>query len=319
VPPELSIVVPTRDRAAMLSELLASLRAQTLHSSEFEVVVVDNGSLDGPPDFLQREEGPAVRLLTRSRGEGPAAARNDGWRAARAPLVAFTDDDCVVDPGWAGALLEAARAHPGAVVQGATSPRPDQLHLLGPFSRTQEVREGDPWYQTCNILYPRALLERLGGFDTEGYPELGGEDTDLAWRAIESGTKTAFAPDARAFHAVRLLGPIGTLRHAASWTQAVRVFTDHPGLRRAHAVHKVFWKLSHYLLVRSLVALLLAARRPALLAPALWLSLPYARLLLERTRAEGGGPLAAPYFVLLDLVETAAAVRGAVRYRSLVL
>jgi GT2 family glycosyltransferase len=212
-----------------------------------------------------------------------------------------------------------ARAHPGAVVQGATSPRSDELHLLGPFARTVEVHEAGPWYQTCNILYPRALLERLGGFDAEAYPKFGGEDTDLAWRAIEAGAQTVFASNARVFHAVRVLGPIGTLRHAARWTQAMRVFADHPGLRRAHTVHGVFWKLSHYLLLRSLAALLLAARRRTLLLPALWLSVPYARLLAERARAEGSGPLAGPYLVLLDLVETAAAARGSVRYRSLVL
>ena len=315
--PDLSIVVPTRDRPQLLSELLASLRRQTLDPSRFEVVVVDNGSLE--PPRVDEGEGPSVRLISRARGEGPAAARNDGWRAARAALVAFTDDDCVVDPGWAAALLDAARTHPGALVQGPTSPRPDQLDLLGPFSRTQETREGDRWYQTCNILYPRELLERLGGFDTEAYPELGGEDTDLAWRAIESGAVAFFEPAARAFHAVRVLGPVGRLRHAASWSQAVRAFADHPGLRRAHATHGVFWKLSHYLLLRSLAALLLAARRPLLLIPALWLARPYVRLLVERARAEGGRPLAAPYLALVDLVETAAALRGAVRYRTLVL
>jgi glycosyltransferase involved in cell wall biosynthesis len=316
--PELSIVVPTRDRAALLSELLDSLQAQTLDASRVEVIVVDDGSLDGPPRAVEREL-PAVRLLARVGGANRSAARNDGWRAARPPLVAFTDDDCVADPGWAAALLEAARRKPGALVQGATSPRPDQLHLLGPFSRTQEVREGDPWYQTCNVLYPRELLERLGGFDAEAYPGFGGEDTDLAWRAIESGAPTAFEPAARIFHAVRVLGPVGTLRHAASWTQAVRAFADHPGLRRAHATHGVFWKLSHYLLLRSLALLVLAARRPAFLVPAIWLSLPYVRLLRERARAQRGGPLLAPFLVLVDLVETAAVARGAARYRTLML
>lgn len=317
--PELSIVVPTRDRAQMLLALLDSLRAQTLDASAFEVIVVDDGSLDGPPRAIERQEGPVVRLVARPRGGGRATARNDGWRAAHAELVAFTDDDCIADPGWAEALLGAARRHPGALVQGATSPRPDQLHLLGPFSRTQEVREGDPWFQTCNVIYPRDLLERLGGFDAEAYPGFGGEDTDLAWRAIESGAPTAFEPGARIFHAVRMLGPAATLRHAASWTQAMKVFADHPELRRAQATHGVFWKPSHYLLLRSIAALALAARRRTLLIPALWLALPYARLLRDRARADGGSPAVMPYLVLVDLVETAAAARGAARYRTLIL
>jgi len=318
-PLETSVVVATHDRAERLSALLASLRTQTVAPSRFEVIVVDDGSTDATSALLEREDtraGLDLRAIRRPRAGGPAAARNDGWRSARAPLVAFTDDDCVADPGWLAALVAAARSHPGAVVQGRTEPNPAELDRWGPFSRSLAARRLGPWYQTCNIVYPRELLERLDGFDASAYSGPGGEDTDLAWRAIEYGRETVYADDARVLHAVSRLGPLGKLRVAWRWTESMRVFARHPALRRTELKRRIFWKGSHYLLLRALVAALLPRR---LWLVRRWLGLPYLWHLVDRGRQEGGGLLASPYFALHDLVELVAVVRGAVRYRVLVL
>ena len=69
----------------------------------------------------------------------------------------------------------------------------------------------DPAFQTCNIFYPRAILERVGGFDIEAFGRVhGGEDSDLAWRAIKSGAAAVFADGALVHHAVNELGPAGS-------------------------------------------------------------------------------------------------------------
>ena len=305
-------MVATRDRDARLGELLASLRAQTLPPDRFEVVVVDDGSVDGTAALLAAR--PDVRVVPRDVGRGPAAARNDGWRVTRAPLVAFTDDDCVAAPGWLAALVAASAGAPGAVVQGRTAPREDERDRLGPFSRSLWV-EGGPYYQTCNIAYPRSLLERLGGFDAGAFPFVG-EDTDLAWRAIEAGASIAYAPEAVVNHAVVVLGPVGALRFAFRWSDSIRLFARHPALRGPHLTKRVFWKGSHYLLARALLTLLLPRRLWPLAA---WLWLPYALHVVERGRVEGGGLALAPWFALHDLVEMAAVARGALRYRVPVL
>ena len=315
----MSVVVATHNRAERLDALLVSLEAQTLSTDTFEVTVVDDGSTDATAAVLERaaaRNGLDLRSIPRPRAGGPAAARNDGWRAARAPLVSFTDDDCVAEPGWLAELLATARAHPGAVVQGRTDPNPAELDRWGPFSRSLTVRRLGPWYQTCNILYPRELLERLDGFDASAYSGPGGEDTDLAWRALELGRETVYADDARVLHAVSRLGPLGKLRVAWRWTESMRVFARHPALRRAELKRRIFWKGSHYLLLRALVAALLPRR---LWLVRRWLGLPYLWHLVDRGRQEGGGLLASPYFALHDLVELVAVVRGAVRYRVLVL
>lgn len=317
--PRVSVVVATRDRPGRLRRLLDSLREQTVE--DFEVIVVDDGSVRGTPELVRREvEGESepplpLRAVRREAAGGPSAARNDGWPLARAPLVAFVDDDCVATPGWLEALLAVASGAPGAVVQGRVLPDPREAKRLGPYSRSLWVEEPGPYYQTANILYPRELLERLGGFDAEAFPFVG-EDTDLAWRAKAAGAPFGWAPDALVHHAVKPLGFAGALRMAARWTPSIRLFARHRALRAEHLTYGIFWKGSHYLLVRALLALLVR-RRLRLLA--LWLGVPYVRHLLKRGEAEGGGVRAAPFYALYDLVELLAVARGAVRYRTPVL
>src|SRR5262245_2817868 len=98
-----SVVVPTYRRPALLRRCLDALDAQDLERQDYAVVIADN--VDAPDtrhcvaDWARRA-GTTVRYLAAAHGRGPAAARNAGWRAARGPIIAFTDDDCVPDPSW---------------------------------------------------------------------------------------------------------------------------------------------------------------------------------------------------------------------------
>jgi GT2 family glycosyltransferase len=314
--PQISVVVPTRDRPEELSRLFEGLRSQALATDRFEVIVVDDGSSASATQHVLAEESRRGELqLSSVRNEtalGQARARNQGWREARAPLVAFTDDDCVPDPAWLNALLRASEAAPAAIVQGPTEPDPLGSRRRGPFNRTVKVESLGPQYQTCNILYPRALLERLEGFDERVGQPVAGEDTELAWRAFEAGAQAAFAPDALVFHAVHELGFAGALREAARWSEAARVFALHPEARQMLS-RGVFWNGWHYCLVRSAVAL--ALPRPVRRV----LLTHHAMQLAERAREAGAGPWVAPLLLACDVVETVALARGAVRYRTLVL
>lgn len=315
--PAVSVVVSTRDRAQRLAALLTALRSQTLDPSRFEVVVVDNGSADGTANMVRREAASspfALRVIQRVRGMGPAPARNEGWRAARASLIAFTDDDCEPAAEWLKEGIRAAALSPGAVIQGRTEPRPAERDGAGPFSRTVRVTELGPHFQTCNIFYPRAVLEELGGFD-ERFRQPAGEDTDLAWRAIERGIAAEFAPGALVHHAVEDLGPLGHLRVAARWSDLMYVLRAHPGYRARTRWRRVFWKRSHALLAAALLGAALSRR----FRPAIVLALPYAIELAERCAAAGASPAYASYFALHDLVEMGAAIRGGIRHRVLVL
>lgn len=314
--PEVSVVFATHNRAGRLPRMLAALRSQTLAPDRFEVIAVDDGSADDTAAVLEREVaagGLDLRVLGHDRPRGPAAARNAGWRAARGPAVLFTDDDCVPSPGWIEAALAAWQARPDRIVQGRTEPDPAERDAAGPFTRTLRVTRLGPNYQTCNILYPRALLERHGGFDAQAFPSCGVEDADLAWRCLADGACAVFAPRALTFHAVHRLGPMGKLGIAWRWHEAPNLYVRHPSMRR-QLTYGLFWKKSHYLLLRAALGVLVP--RPL----RFWFYAPLAPSYLRRARNEGGGALwAAPYFLVHDAVEMAAIVRGAIRYRTPVL
>ena len=231
-------------------------------ADEFEVVIVDDCSSDETAAVLAAEaERGELRLavIRQPENRGRASAREAGWRAAAAELIAFTDDDCVPAPDWLERGLSACAARPGAIVQGRTEPDPGQLDRLGPFSRTIEVSGYDAAFQTCNIFYPRPVLERVGGFDTEAFGRVhGGEDSDLAWRAIEAGTAAGFDPRPLVHHAVNELGALGKIRLAAGWS--LLAYARHPELRRASFATPLFWKHTHIWLARALLGLLVPRR-----------------------------------------------------------
>jgi glycosyltransferase involved in cell wall biosynthesis len=314
VPPDVSVVIATRDRPGRLSRQLAALRGQTLDAARFEVVVVDDGSGPETVALLHaetgREGGPALRVLRHTASVGPGAARNAGWRAARAPLIAFTDDDCEATPGWLEAYLAAATRHPGAILQGRVLPLPEEAASFGPFSHTIRIEGPTRGFETANILYPRDLLERVGGFDAASFTKAGGEDTDLAWKAMATGAEHVWVPEALAHHAVIGLGPLGLLRRATIWDETVLAYKRHPGLRRT-LVWGIFWNREHCMAFRALVALLVPRRLWWL---RWWLAAPYVTRLVDRR----SGPLLAPYIVLRDAVEISTLLRGSWRYRTLV-
>jgi glycosyltransferase involved in cell wall biosynthesis len=315
--PEVTVVIPTRDRATRLTAALEALRGQTLDPERFETLVVDDGSSDGTADVLARVAGDGafgVRAMRLS-GDGPAAARNAGWRAAHGPLVAFTDDDCEPTPTWLEAILRAAAASPGAIVQGITAPIPREADLLSrPFSRTRLIDGPSLWFATCNIAYPRDLLERLGGFD-EFFSEALGEDTDLGWRGLEAGARVEFAAEAVVHHAVEDLGPAGYMRHALRGADAVYAFRRHPGLRQSTLRYGVFRNPSLARLGLAIAGLVLARRHRA----AALLAAPYARDVLGRSMSSDGGPQLVPYLLAYDVVQAYTSLRGSIRHRTLVL
>jgi GT2 family glycosyltransferase len=313
--PLVSVVVSTYNRPARLERLLASLRDQELAEDAFEVIVVDDGSEGATAAVIEHESArPGLRLrgIRHPVTLGPAGGRNSGWRAARGPLVAFTDDDCRAGSGWLAAGLRAHAEHAGAVIQGVTKPDPLEVANGGPLSRTVLVDSLGPQYEACNIFYPRELLQSLGGFDERFGFVLAGEDTDLAWRAIERGAPTVFAQDALVFHAVEHLGVRGMLRFAGRWGEGLRIFRDHPPTRSM--LHRnLFWNVWHYLLWRSVLSLL---------APKPLRTLVLARHLLElrrRARRAGAGAWLIPFLLVYDAVECWSVARGAIRHRTLVL
>lgn len=307
----MSVVIPTHNRPGGLARLLTALEAQSLSAERFEAIVVDDGSSIAGQSVAG--EAKWVRTLRHERPRGPAAARNTGWRAARAPLIAFVDDDCEPAPGWLEALVGTAESGAVDVIQGRVCPPPEQVRELTPLSHTIEVPGFSRLFVSCNIAYARALLERVGGFD-ETFERACGEDVELGARVEKAGARTAFDEAALVYHEVRQLTLREHLRHTAKWTDGVRAVSMHPELRDL-LVSRLFWKPTHPRLM--LLAAGLASRSPLLLGA---LSAPYVdhyRGLYPRSPRALARAL--PKHVVIDLWEVATAIRGSVRHRTLML
>ncbi len=304
-----SVVIPT-SRRTRLAFALEALSAQCLPADQFEVVVVlDPGAGSLPTPHIDGLEPTYVQGATTG---NIAALRNTGWRTGRGELIAFTDDDCRPAPDWLEALVAAYR--PGAIVQGATEPDPDELGSLHGLARSQRVSPPSPNFQTCNMLYPRAAITELGGFD-ERFAALG-EDTDLGLRAVGAGYTLVAAPQALVHHAVISRTVAAAAREAWRRDSLALVVRSHPELRDS-LPYRCFYRRSHAQLLLAAAGLVLARRgRRA----ASMLALPYLSAIVGTTTVS---PLRlarrlahVPLRALVDAVEIAAALRGAIRSRT---
>ena len=186
--PRVSIVVPTRNRAVDLPGALASVLGQTF--TDWECIVVDDGSTDGTPDVVREaaRADPRVRSVRRGPGGSPGGARNAGLGVARGRLVAFLDDDDRWLPGKLALqlpLIEADR-HAGMIF--------GRVELFGdavgvwprrPPSARPSLRKllASNFVPTSTVVARRSAVDRAGGFD-EGLRVSG--DYDL-WIRIAIG------------------------------------------------------------------------------------------------------------------------------------
>ena len=309
--PDVSVVIPTYRRETRLAFALEALAGQTLDRDRFEVIVVRPPAANGP--FAPAPPGLPVRFEEAPVASRPAQ-RNHGWRLASGTLVAFTDDDCRPSPGWLEALVAEANGSL-TVVQGRTDPDPDEAHLLHGLARSVRVEGATPWYETCNIAYPRVLLERVGGFD-ERFTGLG-EDTDLGLRALAAGAEVRYSERALVHHAVEAQPLSAAIRSALTkWETTPLVYREHPEHRR-HLFAHLFFNRAHAAVCAALAGLAVRRRHPlagaALIAPFVSESIDRANL---GPRGLARQLLHLPARFLRELAMVAGIVRGAVRHRS---
>jgi glycosyltransferase involved in cell wall biosynthesis len=243
--PDISVVLPTYQRKASLLRTIESVLAQQVRS-RFELIVVDNNSSDGTGDAVARVARTApvpVRCVLETR-QGVSHARNAGIAAARAPIVAFVDDDVRVAPDWLERIAEAMAAHPaiecvgGKVLPDWEGPPPDWLTRdhWGPIALLDQgdaVRELDAEHNFClltaNMACRREAFERTGPFRADFQRVRNGigslEDHDWLLRFWAAGGRALYLPRALAVTDV----PVSRMRKAYH--------------RRWHTGHGHYWAL----------------------------------------------------------------------------
>lgn len=209
-----AVVIPTWNGLAHLQECLPALMAQ--EGVAFQVVIVDNGSIDGTAEFLKRHY-PYVRVIRNARNEGFAAANNAAIRQTETEFVATLNNDTKPRPHWLAALVAAADSyadHGAFASKMCFWQEPDVVNSAG----IVVDRAGLAWDRLCGVavhqaaaeaavfgasagaaLYRRALFADIGLFDERFFAYL--EDVDLAWRAQWAGWHTRYVPEAEVLHA----------------------------------------------------------------------------------------------------------------------
>jgi len=320
--PDVAVHVPTYGRSGFLATLVERLEAQTLADERFEVVVVDNGSTDDTWSCLTglvRRTPLRMAAVRLPANRGPAGARNVAVATSRAPVLAFTDDDCLPEPGWLAALLEPF-AH-ADLVQGRTEP---DHAATGAWDRTIRIVGPTPLFETCNIAYRRRDLLSVGGFDEASTVAAGpgrrafGEDVLLGAAVVGRGARRAFAAEAVVRHRylpATYLDHVREMRNLAGFPALARVAPPLADARWG----RVFLtrRTAAFDLAAVAVGAAAALRRPLLaLGAAPWVLETWP---LARERG-GRSPLVRlAQLGIADAVGAAALVRGSVRHRRAVL
>src|SRR5215813_5005650 len=115
--PKISVVIPTKNRSALLAETIECVESQTISRDNYEVIVIDNDSCDDTRSLLQQRAKKFSNLRFGFQEKpGAAATRNAGLRLAKNDLILFIDDDVQAEPGLVQAHLERHQKNSGTSV-----------------------------------------------------------------------------------------------------------------------------------------------------------------------------------------------------------
>lgn len=225
----ISVVIPTRNRADLLAQTLESLTQQTLDSSEFEILVVDNGSNDTTSDVIELYKSRFSNLIGIYDAQpGLHVGRHAGMLASKGDLLVFADDDIAALPTWLESIRNTFMDSKAAMVGGNNYPlfigespgwlkkmwnRPHlkgckAIPALSVIEFIQTPKEISPYYiWGCNFAIRKDVLLAAGGFHPDGMPKelirfRGDGETHVSRFVEESGMKCLFHPGASVYHKV---------------------------------------------------------------------------------------------------------------------
>ncbi len=215
-----SIIIPNWNGKQHLEICLLSLRGQSY--TDFETILVDNGSTDGSVEFV-KEFYTEIRLLELGENLGFTGACNAGYSQASGRLIILLNNDTEVEPTWLAAIVDAFERHPDVGIIASKILMYDQrdiFHSAGdlyridgiPINRgvwkkdTGQYEKEEAVFSACGAAaaYRRSLIEDVGFLDNEFYFSC--EDVDMGWRAHKAGWKVLYVPTAVVNHKLKATG-----------------------------------------------------------------------------------------------------------------
>lgn len=237
---KISVVIPTFNRAKLLNSTLNNLIDQSYPKSKYEIIVVDDirSSDEIKPVINNISKKFNNIVYIRQKNSGTNMARNMGIARARGEIIAFTDDDCLVDRNWLKTIDNIFFDKSISGAEGMTIKTPKNAKV-GPFSH-YIINEQGGHYLTCNMAYRAKLIKKIkfdGKFFSEKTKITSREDSDAAFSVLDAGGKIIFSKNMVVRHMV----------YDSTWSKAMkrkmRFFFD-PLLFKKHS--KFYRKIIKY-------------------------------------------------------------------------
>lgn len=206
--PDISVVMPVLDGLALLPHSVEALEASDLAPDRWELVVVDDGSTDGTPDWVRERGHRVVSVFDGPRG--PGYARNRGSEAARGDVLMFVDVDVRVHDDALRRALAVFEDDDGVgAVFGAYDDRPSDPGFLSQYRNLyhrwvhlRSAGDAETFWAGCGAVRSD-LFRDLGGFDEVRFPRPQIEDIELGYRIRDAGWRIALDPGIQGTHMKR--------------------------------------------------------------------------------------------------------------------
>lgn len=220
-----SVIIPTYNRLDHLKACLKSVKS--LNSSNFEIIIVDDASTDGTKEYLDNLRDPLIKVIHNAVNSGQAVSRNEGVKMAKHDLLAFTDDDCLVDSQWLNELGKGFDNPAVGFVFGATFYI--SQNYRGYFPERIVTNQNGRWPGSGNLAYRNEVFQKIGGFNPY-FLKYNNEDSELAIRAVSRGIKYYRAPNAFVCHQKqfwRVKTLLNSARNNSLWPMMKKMYPRH--------------------------------------------------------------------------------------------